>query len=261
LGNGDGTLQQPSDYPTSFAPQSLAVSDFNGDGRLDLTSADQGGSVSVLLQTLVQISPSTVSFPAAVLLGQKSAALPVKITNIGAHVLHIGGIAITGTDRGDFAQQNECGPQLAPAASCVVEVELAPTAPGLRTAALTISDDAPGAQQMIQLEGQGTIVTFSPPSLNFGDQAVGTSSQPQTTALTDNGGRSIRIFHTISIDGPDAKDFAQTHTCGNNVSGGQSCGITVTFTPKATGTRTAWITVYDDGGGSPQRVALSGTGT
>jgi hypothetical protein len=175
--------------------------------------------------------------------------------------LNISGIAITGTNNGDFKQQNGCGKQLPPNANCVVEVELVPTAPGLRTATLTISDDAPGGQQMVQLTGQGTIITFSPPGLDFGNQPVGTTSPSQTTTMTDQGARSIRIFHTIAIDGPDAKDFSQTHTCGNSLSGGQSCGISVTFTPKAQGSRTAWITVYDDGGGSPQRVALSGTGT
>jgi hypothetical protein len=261
LGNGDGTLQAHIDYPAAFAPQALAVSDFNRDGRLDLVTANQGGSVSVLLQTLVQISRSIVSFPVAVLLGQTSAAQPVKLTNIGTQVLNISGIATTGTNNGDFKQQNGCGQQLPPNANCVVEVELVPTAPGLRTAALTISDDAPGGQQMVQLTGQGTIITFSPPGLDFGNQAVGTTSPSQTTTMTDQGARSVRIFHTIAIDGPDAKDFSQTHTCGNSLSGGQSCGISVTFTPKAQGSRTAWITVYDDGGGSPQRVALSGTGT
>jgi hypothetical protein len=37
--------------------------------------------------------------------------------------------------------------------------------------------------------------------------------------------------------------------------------ITVTFTPTATGTRSAWVAITDNGGGSPQHVALSGDGT
>jgi hypothetical protein len=42
---------------------------------------------------------------------------------------------------------------------------------------------------------------------------------------------------------------------------GASCTITVTFTPSADGKRTANASVSDNGGGSPQTVALSGTGT
>jgi hypothetical protein len=261
LGNGDGTLTRNIDYPTSFAPQSLVVSDFNRDGRLDLATANQGGTVSVLLQALVQVSSSSVQFPGAVLLGQSSTTQPVKITNIGPRTLNVFRIAITGANSHDFAQQNDCGSQIAPGQDCVIEVKFSPALPGLRVAALTIADDAAGGRQTIQLSGQGTIITFSPTSLAFGDQAVGTTSVSLTTTMTDTGERSIRIFRTISVDGPDASDFKQTHTCGNSLKGKQSCTISVTFTPKAQGSRTAWITIYDDGGGSPQRVALSGTGT
>jgi hypothetical protein len=35
----------------------------------------------------------------------------------------------------------------------------------------------------------------------------------------------------------------------------------VTFTPSAKGKRTASVAITDNGGGSPQLVALSGTGT
>jgi hypothetical protein len=260
-GNGDGTLQPNVDYPAAFAPLSVIVSDFNRDGRLDVATADQGGELSVLLQTLIQISRPSIAFPAAILLGQTSTTQPEKITNIGTQTLHIGKIAITGTENFNFAQQNNCGNQLAPQAICVIEVNFSPTSPGLRTAALTISDDAAGGEQSIPLSGQGTIITFTPASLNFGDQTVGTTSAGQTTTMTDNGGRSVRIFRSISIDGPDANDFKQTHTCKDSLSSKQSCTITVTFTPKAQGSRTAWITVYDDGGGSPQLIGLTGTGT
>jgi len=50
LGNGDGTLQPSLTYPLIYAPNSVAVADFNGDGNPDL--AIEGnflGDVSVLL--------------------------------------------------------------------------------------------------------------------------------------------------------------------------------------------------------------------
>jgi hypothetical protein len=53
LGNGDGTLQQPSDFATDRGSNSVAAGDFNGDGKLDLVSAsgysDTSHSVSMLL--------------------------------------------------------------------------------------------------------------------------------------------------------------------------------------------------------------------
>src|SRR5687767_686889 len=36
------------DFAVGFRPSSIAVADFNGDGRLDLATADQAGSVSIL---------------------------------------------------------------------------------------------------------------------------------------------------------------------------------------------------------------------
>jgi hypothetical protein len=45
------------------------------------------------------------------------------------------------------------------------------------------------------------------------------------------------------------------------VASGASCFIKVKFTPSATGSRSAAVSVSDNGGGSPQKVGLSGTGT
>jgi hypothetical protein len=40
LGNGDGTFQLPVNYPVGDGPQSVAVGDFNHDGKLDLAVAN-----------------------------------------------------------------------------------------------------------------------------------------------------------------------------------------------------------------------------
>ncbi len=49
LGNGDGTFQSATSYPTGTAPFNLAEGDFNRDGRLDLAVSDQNsGTLSIL---------------------------------------------------------------------------------------------------------------------------------------------------------------------------------------------------------------------
>jgi hypothetical protein len=53
LGNGDGTFTQAagSPYTVGQYPYQIAVADFNGDGKLDLATANLGdGTVSILLQ-------------------------------------------------------------------------------------------------------------------------------------------------------------------------------------------------------------------
>jgi len=52
LGNGDGTLRQPSDFATDRGSNSVAAGDFNADGKLDLVTANysnSSNSVSMLL--------------------------------------------------------------------------------------------------------------------------------------------------------------------------------------------------------------------
>jgi hypothetical protein len=50
LGQGDGSFQQPQSYPTGSAPTWFADGDFNGDGKLDIATTDQGTeTVSLLL--------------------------------------------------------------------------------------------------------------------------------------------------------------------------------------------------------------------
>jgi hypothetical protein len=50
LGNADGTFQAAQNFETGSGPSSVAVGDFNGDGRLDLVVANIGSNtVSVLL--------------------------------------------------------------------------------------------------------------------------------------------------------------------------------------------------------------------
>jgi hypothetical protein len=56
LGNGDGTFQAPVNHSVGIGPISVAVGEFNNDGRTDLAVANSSsGDVSVLLATLTRI--------------------------------------------------------------------------------------------------------------------------------------------------------------------------------------------------------------
>jgi hypothetical protein len=68
------------------------------------------------------------------------------------------------------------------------------------------------------------------------------------------------VITNIAIAGPNPGDFAQTNDCGTSVATGASCTFTVTFTPTASGNRSATLNITDNAGGSPQHVSLAGTG-
>jgi hypothetical protein len=115
-----------------------------------------------------------------------------------------------------------------------------------------------GGAAIVYLPTTGT-VSLSALSLDFGTQTVGTTSVPNSITLTNTAATPLTISQ-IAVQGPNAGDFAQTNTCPTPVAAKGICTITLTFTPAALGARTATLSITDDGGNSPQTVALSGTG-
>jgi hypothetical protein len=103
-------------------------------------------------------------------------------------------------------------------------------------------------------------VSLSTTSLTFTtSQNVGTSGTLSITV--NNTGTATLVFSSFAVTGTNAGDFvAQTSACGASVSAGGSCAISVTFTPSASGTRIATLTITDNASNSPQTVNLSGTG-
>src|SRR5262249_35784412 len=58
LGNGNGTFTAEPDVAVGSHPQSVAVADFNGDGKADLAVANLGSNtVTVLLNTFSNPAP------------------------------------------------------------------------------------------------------------------------------------------------------------------------------------------------------------
>jgi hypothetical protein len=103
-------------------------------------------------------------------------------------------------------------------------------------------------------------VTFTPSSLTFGAQAVGTTSPPQSVMVTNTGDANLFISG-VSIT-QAGLDFNTDEACaGLTLIPGASCTMSVVFNPSATGTRTGTLNVADNAAGSPQTVPLSGTGT
>ena len=203
----------------------------------------------------VTFTPTSLTFPTQ-LVFTASKAQAVTLTNSGAGVLKINHMSVTSP----FSQTNNCPDSLGPGAKCTINVKFHPGNKGVFHSAISVTDNAPGSPQKIPLEGIGTFVQLLPANLNFGTQPVGTRSLAKTITLTNKGNSTVTITG-ISITGTDARDFAETNTCGKSVASGASCFIKVTFKPLVKGKRTADVSISDDGGGSPQEVGLTGTGT
>jgi hypothetical protein len=210
------------------------------------------------LSPFVNLSPPSYNFGNQVV-GTTSSAAPITLTNTGNATLNITSVTIAGTNSGDFSQTNTCGASLAANASCTLSVTFTPTASGLRSGSLTITDSASPATQSVSLTGTGVatpLVSLSPPSLTFPAQKVGTSSSAQSVTLKNTGSAVLSIT-SITVSG----DFSQTNTCGSSLAANASCTLSVTFTPTASGLRSGSLTITDNASPATQTVSLTGTGT
>ena len=95
-------------------------------------------------------------------------------------------------------------------------------------------------------------VTLAPKSLNFGTQAVG-STTTKIVTLTNAQNKALNISSETVPTG------YKVSGCGTSVAAFGSCSLTVTFHPLTTGSFKGMLTAKDDSGNSPQTVSLSGT--
>jgi hypothetical protein len=111
--------------------------------------------------------------------------------------------------------------------------------------------------------GPGPIVSLSPVTVSFGAQILGVTSGLQMVTLT-NTGRSNLNIQTFSLVGANMSDFLidNSSSCksGTTVAANASCTIAIAFLPTALGTRTASITITDNGAYGLSTLPLSGTG-
>ena len=116
--------------------------------------------------------------------------------------------------------------------------------------------------QSIALSGTGlspAVASLSASSLSFAGERVGSTSASQSVTLTNTGTGPLTIT-SIAVTGADASSFGFANSCGTSVAAGANCTIHGHFTPAAAGAMTAAIKITDNAGGSPQSIALTGTG-
>ncbi len=252
LGNGDGTFTQGESYDIGSDPQSVAVADFNGDGKLDLAIADSfAGSVDILLGngdgTFRQGPVLPASFAADIVAADLNADGRqdlIVLTGVYSTTLNI----FYGNGDGTFQKAISF-----PA--------------GGHAAAPAVGDfNGDGRKDIVLANYLGNavitflntgVVTFTPNvALNFNKQPVGTTSAPQTVKLTNTGKTALKIS-TMKATG----QFEMTSTCTASVAAGKTCSISVTFSPTTEGAKSGTISIEDSASSKPQVIELSGTGT
>ena len=210
----------------------------------------------------VALSPQQINFGTQPL-NSPTDPVTVTLTNAGSAPLSISSI----TASGDFTQTNTCG-TFVPGGSgtCTIQVVFDPTSVGPETDEISITDNAGGTQGITVL-GNGVLsggsLIFSPTSLTFAAQEVGTTSTSQTALLINNGNEAVTLTNITATDG-----YAQTNNCGYNfptvattLNVGQACQVTVSFTPTASGTTTGSLVITSNAVKPTTSLTLNGTGT
>jgi hypothetical protein len=129
------------------------------------------------------------------------------------------------------------------------------------TATDTVNSAVSASAKILVGSGSNGPLTVAPASLAFpGTQRTVTSASKLVTVTNGN---SVAIsISRVGFTGSNPGDFIITsNTCGASIAASSACNIGVAFAPKATGARSAALTLKDSATNSPQSVSLTGTGT
>jgi hypothetical protein len=114
-----------------------------------------GSGAGASTGTTVSLSSSSLAF-GNVATDTASSSQTVTLSNTGSAALTITDLAFTGTNAGDFTQNDTCNSSVAAGASCTIVIVFKPSASGSATASLQIADSATGSPQAVTLSGTGT---------------------------------------------------------------------------------------------------------
>ncbi|MGH9573224.1 MAG: choice-of-anchor D domain-containing protein [Candidatus Acidiferrales bacterium] len=281
-GTNAADFRQTNNCPTSlapslscsisatFSPQSVgtfsAGINFANNAVGSPQSVPLTGSGTLLAQA--QITPPSLTFGPQVI-GTSSVPQSISIKNAGSAALIFSQIAFTGANAGDFIESDNClGNEIAPNLSCTAFVRFSPQTDGAKSASLSIADNASNTSQTVTIIGtaaEAPSIQVTPTTINFTPQGVGTTSPPRTVTLINQGTVPITLMagaSSIAIGGADFSDFSETSNCSlqSGLQPGATCTVNVVFSPIVGGTRTAALSIVDSAPGSPQTVALIGSG-
>ena len=215
LGNGNGTFDALTPFgcrqPCSFESAVRFLADVNGDGKVDVITADSNGGNGIFLGNGDgTFDPSEILFP--------NGGAPHTVPSV------VQAADMNGDGKPDLIIESP------------------------RSTVFVLLNST--------VSGAGT--SFSPASMTFPSQAVGSSSSPTPVTLTNSGAAALTVT-SVTLGGTNAGDFAQTNNC-TTVEPLTSCTINVTFAPTAGGALSANLIVADNAGTGSQIVIVSGTG-
>jgi hypothetical protein len=243
-----------------FAPKSagakqtsLTVSGGTANTTASISLSGTGITAPVLTTSAAEVNFGSIGV-------NKTSTQMITFTNSGGSATPILMTAIAGS--AFFTQTTTCNAAVAPMGTCTVTVTYSPTAAGDHQATLTVSGGTVNAT--VALRGAAVVTNLSlsgASPYNFGSSGVGIVSGTTNTIAVTNAGMTSTGMLAVTIGGTNASDFAigtSMMPCGAPLTPNATCTIPLTFTPGATGARTATLTITS--ATDAITVTLQGTG-
>lgn len=237
-----GSLAVSDSAPDS--PQTVALS---GTGNLPLS-----------------IAPASLAFGAESV-GNTSAAKTVSLTNNQSSTLSLSFAA-----SGNYAINaagTTCGTSLASKAKCNIAVTFSPSTAGAINGAVSISDGTLFTPQLVPLSGTGSggstaPLTFSPATLSFNPEAVGTTSAGKPVTVKNTSATALTL-NSIATSGDFSANAGATTPCttGLSLGTGKTCTLSITFSPAigASGAINGAVVISDNASVGQQTLDVKGT--
>jgi hypothetical protein len=207
------------------------------------------------------VTPATLNF-GTFTVGTTSAPLTATVKNNTTSAVSLsynssaGFVAVA-------AAGNGCGSTLAGQSSCNLVLSFSPLQNGNIWGSLAVSG-ASFPTQRVNLTGSGSggppgTLSFSPASLNLGNQVTAASTAPKTVAVTNKGASAV-ILNSLAASTGYSVTPSGASPCGGSLAAGGNCTFSVTFAPVATGIIRGAISIVNTGAINPLIYDLTGMG-
>lgn len=206
-------------------------------------------------------SKSALSFGTAYI--GTSQSQQITLTNSGLNRILISSQFLSGPDYNQFSAALTCGINIAPGASCLLNVKFKPTSAGAKSATINLLAEFAASYTFMTISVSGTGAVSSTALLssnvvNFGNRKILTRDEAQAVTISNTTGRNLNLGN-LSVSGLK-NDFPFASSCPTTLTSGSTCTLYVSFVPQLIGTRAASIAIPVDSSGTVQNISLTGNG-
>jgi hypothetical protein len=237
----------------------------------EITIADNAGNTPQMTNLSgtglapLSLSPTSIGF-GTVTVGTTTAGKIITLTNNSSAPLSIAWAA-SADYTANPGGSTPCGASLAAKSKCTLAVTFTPSQNGSTNGALTVTYNSGFSPQEVSLSGSGTggapsPLSFSPASLSFAGQLLGTTSLTKTVTITNNSASPVTLSGGLPASGNFSAQGSGTSPCpgATLAAAGGKCTFKVSFSPSINLAIKGAVAIADNSAVSPQIYNLSGTG-